>query len=108
MRGDGSYGDSADMQSLQSGADMRGGSTPAASQSLIPFGAPTQSPGEPVTAGSPLGAGIGPQAAGILDDKQATLEQLAPLLPSLELAANLPGATAETRAFVRALKARLG
>ena len=96
------------MTQLQQGADMRGGSSTPAAANLIPFGAPTQSPGEPVTAGSPLGAGIGPQAAGILDDKQATLEQLAPLLPSLELAANLPGATAETRAFVRALKARLG
>lgn len=95
------------MQQLQSGADMRGGSPTPAAASLIPFDAPTQSPGEPVTAGSPLGAGIGPQAAGIMDDQQATMEQMAPLLRSLELAANMPGATAETRAYVRALKARL-
>ena len=36
-----------------------------------------------------------------------TTEQLAPLVRSLEMAANLPSATPETRSYVRALKARL-
>lgn len=103
MRGDGSYGDSLDMQQLQGGAQMSG-PTPSG----IPLDAPTQSPGEPVTAGAPLGPGIGPQAAGIQDDQTASLEQLRPLLRSLELVANLPGSTQETRSFVRTLRARLG
>lgn len=92
------------MEAIQGGADMQGGGGHA---DLIPFGAPTQSPGEPVTAGAELGAGMGPQAAGIASDESATLEQLAPMMKSLEAAANLPNATPETRTFVRALKARL-
>lgn len=97
------------MEAIQGGADMQGGggSTPAPSANLIPFGAPSQNPGEPVTAGAALGAGIGPEAAGIANDESATLEQLAPLVRSLEMAANLPNATPETRTFVRALKAKL-
>lgn len=106
MRGDGSYGDSADMEQIQSGSPMQAQGGPTA-RDLIPFGAPSQSPTEPVTAGAELGAGIGPQAAGIASDSSATLDQMRPLVRSLEMAANLPSATAETRAFVRALKAKL-
>lgn len=103
---DGPYGSRQDMEQLQGGADMQGGGgDPAAN--LTPLASPTQSPGEPVTAGADTGAGIGPEAAGIASDGQATLEQLAPLVKSLEMAANLPGATPETRSYVRALKAKL-
>ena len=96
------------MEAIQGGADMQGGggSTPSPAN-LIPFGAPTQNPGEPVTAGAAAGPGIGPQAAGIANDQEATLTQLAPLVRSLEMAANLPDATPETRSYVRALKAKL-
>lgn len=104
----GAYGDRKDMQEIQSGAAMQGGGgttpTPAA---LIPFGAPTQSPGEPVTAGAELGAGIGPQAAGIQTDAQISAEQIRPMLRSLEAIANLPFSTPETRSFVRMLRSRL-
>jgi len=34
-------------------------------QGLVPLSAPTQRPDEPVTAGSPMGAGPGPEALGI-------------------------------------------
>lgn len=109
----GPYGSRQEMESIQSGATMQGGGggntapagpTPA---EMIPFGAPTQNPGEPVTAGADLGPGIGQQAAGIYNDSDATLQQLAPLVRSLEAVANLPTATPETRSYVRALKARL-
>lgn len=103
MRGDGSYGDSADMQSIESGAAMRGGPSTG---TMIPFGAPTQNPQEPVTAGAAAGPGIGPQAAGIQNDTDATLDQLKPLQRSLDVIANLPSATPQLRAFVRALKAQ--
>jgi hypothetical protein len=81
-----------------------GSPTPA---EMAPFASPTQLPNEPVTAGADLGPGIGPDAAGIVDDRAGTLEQLRPLLPSLELAANLPGASPAARTYVRNLKTQL-
>jgi hypothetical protein len=109
----GPYGSRKDMESIQSGAPMQGGGgalpAPAGPSpaDLIPFGAPTQNPGEPVTAGAALGPGIGPEAAGITDESSQTLDQLAPLIHSFDLAANLPSASPEFRSYVRALKARL-
>lgn len=81
------------------------GSTPAPTP--IPLDAPSQNPNEPVTAGADAGAGIDAAAAGIRSDKETTDEQLRPFLRSLETIANLPGSNAETRSFVRTLKARL-
>lgn len=101
----GAYGDRKEMQAIQSGADMQG--TPPPPQP-IPLNAPSQAPGEPITAGADMGPGIGPAAAGIQSDKEVTDAQLKPLLRSLELVANLPGSNAETRQYVRLLKARLG
>lgn len=99
----GGYGDRQEMASIQGGAPLAGGGGPAPT----PLDAPTARPDEPVTAGAALGAGPGPMGAGIMSDQQITNEQLAPLLRSLELVANLPGSNPETRSFVRNLKARL-
>jgi hypothetical protein len=101
----GPYGSRQDMEAIQSGAAMQGTSPLPRPTALHE---PTANPGEPVTAGAALGPGIGPEAAGIMSDKQGTDEQLRPLLASLELIANLPGSTPETRTYVRLLKARLG
>lgn len=101
----GPYGSRQEMEAIQAGADLAGGGN--AGPDAIPLDAPSQSPNEPVTAGADLGPGMGPIAAGITTDESATLEQLAPLVRSLETVANLPNATPETRTFVRALKARL-
>ena len=102
----GAYGDRKEMLDIQSGAPMAGGgATPP--PSAIPFDAPSMNPDEPVTAGAALGPGIGPEAAGIKDDEQATAEQMRPYLRSLERVANLPGSNAQTRAYVRMLRARL-
>jgi hypothetical protein len=101
----GPYGSRQDMQAIQGGAPMQG-TAPAPRPTALD--APTANPNEPVTAGAALGPGIGPEAAGIQSDKQATDEQLRPLMASLELIANLPGSNAETRSYVRLLKARLG
>lgn len=109
----GHYGDRKAMEDIQSGSPLQGGgggnAAPAgpAPADMIPFGAPTQNPGEPVTAGAALGPGIGPEAAGITNDSQASLDQLAGLLPSLAVIANLPSATPEVRAYYKALKARV-
>ena len=102
----GAYGDRKEMLDIQSGAPMAGGgATPP--PSAIPFDAPSMNPDEPVTAGAALGPGIGPEAAGIKDDEQATAEQMRPYLRSLERVANLPGSNQQTRTFVRNLRARL-
>lgn len=109
----GPYGSRQDQEAIQSGAPLQGGGggmpAPAGptAADLVPFGAPTQRPGEPVTAGAALGPGIGPQAAGIDNDSVASLKQMAPLVSSMELAANLPGATQEFRSFVQNLKAQV-
>ena len=100
----GPYGSRKDMAEIQGGADMQGSTPPPQG---IPFDAPTQNPGEPVTAGAALGPGIGPEAAGIKNDEQATAEQMRPLLKSLEVVANLPGSNPQTRSYVRKLRARL-
>jgi hypothetical protein len=81
------YGDGQDMINLQAQAPMSatrlGGNAPAPSaltaaaqqgaqqqqggmaQQVTPLSAPTQRPDEPVTTGSPMGAGAGPEAIGI-------------------------------------------
>ena len=105
----GEYGSRKEMEQLQSSSPMAEASTPASAPpaDLVPLGAPSQNPGEPVTAGAAAGPGMGPQAAGILNENEMSLEQLRPMLKSLELIANLPGSTPETRTFVRLLRAKL-
>lgn len=101
------YGERKAMLDMQGGAPMQGGGG-GMDRSMLPgLMDPTARPDEPVTAGAPIGAGIGPAAAGIQSDQQITNEQLRPLLRSLELVANQPGSNPETRSFVRLLKARL-
>lgn len=100
------------MESIQGGAPMAEAPAPAAAAGpspadLIPLGAPTANPGEPVTAGADLGPGMSARGAGILDENQISDEQLRPMLKSMEALANLPGSTPQTRSFVRMLKAKL-
>jgi len=101
----GAYGERSEMLGLQAGSPLAGGGMTRAS--LPPIDAPSARPEEPVTAGAPLGPGIGPKAAGIQSDAEVTNEKLRPLMRSLELMANLPGSNPETRTLVRNLKARL-
>lgn len=100
----GAYGDRQDMLGIQGSAPMQGGGE---SIPPTPFDAPTDRPDEPVTTGADAGAGLGSQAAGIDTDSTKSLKELAPLVASLELMANLPSATPESRSFVRNLKAQL-
>lgn len=102
---DAKYGEQKDMGEIQAGAPMAAAPLPQA----IPLGAPTNRPDEPVTAGNPLGEGIGPEAAGIdtrsLQQKDA--DALKGFLPLLEFMANRPGASPSSRVFVRTLKRNL-
>jgi len=108
----GAYGSRQDMENIQSGAPMA--QAPAPQQGpgpspadLIPLGAPSANPGEPVTAGADMGPGMSARGAGILDENEISDEQLRPMLKGLEAVANLPGSTPQTRSFVRMLKAKL-
>lgn len=104
MTGGGEYGETADLAALQSGADM-GAQRPRP----IPLTADSRRPDEPVTAGAPVGEGIGPTAAGIdmrsVDEQDAAA--LRAELPLLEYLANRDGATPSSRALIRRLKGNL-
>lgn len=100
----GAYGDRSEMQAIQSGAAMAQAPGTPRPPALTD---PTAYPDEPITAGADMGPGMGPQAAGIKSDYDITNDKLRPLVHSLEIIANLPQSNPETRAYVRALKARL-
>jgi hypothetical protein len=113
---DAAYGEQKTYQQQQSGAPMaqagtglsNPGPAPADLSRVTPMGAPSQFPGEPVTAGADGGAG---PSAGILGLGQQPLNdqgfaEVAQILPTLELMATSPMATDEFRAFVREVYAR--
>lgn len=103
----GPYGSRQEMAGIQGGAPMQGGGGAPPPPPPVPLGAETQNPDEPVTAGADGGPGMGQGGAGIGTDESQSLAQLAPLMESLEVVANLPFATPDTQDFVRQLKARL-
>lgn len=117
----GAYGENKSLNDLQAAAPMAAGdvpSPPSAGASpapprepvnVIPFNAPTQNPDEPVTAGNPMGPGVGPEAMGLQDPRTVAdrqdAQRLLEYLPTLEFIANLPGSSNAMRAYVRQIKA---
>ncbi|MEU8317102.1 hypothetical protein AB0C33_01925 [Nonomuraea sp. NPDC048881] len=114
--GDAAYGEQAAFQEAQAGAPMAmdnlaaggPGAAPGAPVEVTPFGAASSRPGEPVTAGAPVGAGVGLEALGLTtpdellrQDKQT----LSTYLPVLEFLANQPNAMPSLRTIVRQIKA---
>jgi len=97
------YGEQSNFQDIQGGAAM----ADSAQQmpDIVPLGAPTQRPNEPVTAGSPSGPGVGPEAIGMglsnKDQTQADVRQIAQYLPSLEKMANQSGVPTSFVRFVK-------
>jgi hypothetical protein len=116
---DARYGEQAQFQQDQAGARMGSPgpavATPAAGpagvnpSSLTPLDAPTARPGEPVTAGAPVGPGVGPEAIGLDSGGQVRgdLEKLRRYLPAFIAQANRPEATDSFRQFVRQLRTEL-
>ena len=111
------YGEQADFHAIQSGAPLAqapgvpSAPTPAGGPpSLTPLDAPTARPGEPVTAGAPMGPGPGPESLGLPDpnaDTPADLQRLRAYLPAfIEMAAR-PDASQSFRAAVKTMVARL-
>lgn len=116
---DAQYGEQQTFQGDQGGAPMAGnalvpggaGAPPRQPMPVVPFGAPTGRPGEPVTAGIDMGAGPGSASLGLLDpqavQQRADKDSLIKYLPVFEFLANRPGSSPSLRALVRDLKATL-
>lgn len=105
------YGEQQTFRQDQQAAPMGGGQPPVSPADLsgvVPFGAPSQRPMEPVTAGAAAGAGPGPEAMGLdNEDNDPGVQQLRQILPSLELMANMPQAGKAFRQFVRRVRAMM-
>lgn len=105
------YGEQQAYQAQQAGAplaadqggqaNLAGGGNPAAN--VIPLNAPTQRPGEPVTAGAPSGPGAG--AAGMPNMQQQDVQALQPYLPVLQFMAGQQDSSWALRNLVRQIKA---
>jgi len=114
------YGEGGALTQLQKGAPLAaspGGNTPAPAggagpagppANVTPFGAPSQQPGTPVTAGAALGPGPGPEALGIPNAPSTDMKALMNYLPVLEFMANQPGASTASRNLVRQIKGMQG
>lgn len=111
---DAAYGEQATFRQDQSGAPMARASAPtqgapaptADLSNVVPFGADSQRPGEPITSGADAGAGPGSEALGSVNPaNDPGLQYVRDLLPMYELAANLPNSTFGFRQFVRRLRA---
>lgn len=113
------YGEQKSFQQIQAGAPMAAGprmpNAPSTGEfaqamqgnkpSVVPFGAPTNRPGEPVTSGAARGAGPGMEALNLPPSvNKQDYQALRPALPALQLLANLPGATPGAQQFVRYLQ----
>jgi hypothetical protein len=116
---DAKYGEQQAFQNAQQAAPMAesagGMGAPSAApagpnpSNVVPFGAPTQNPDQPVTAGLPMGPGAGSTASPVqptLTPQQVT--RLKPYIPTLVLLASADDADPATKQFVRQLRAELG
>lgn len=115
------YGEGGALTQLQRAVPLAaspgGNATPAAAAgagtagpgpNVTPFGAPTQQPATPVTAGAALGPGPGTEALNLPNQPSDDMRKLLPALPVLEMMANAPGASSASRNLVRELKGLQG
>lgn len=72
------------------------------------FNRPSSRPNEPVTTGLPIGAGAGPEALQAAPNPNAELAKgLRGYMPALELIANLPTSSVQSRNFIRRVRGLL-
>lgn len=116
---DARYGENAAFRAAQQAAPMASGSPMGAPMGMagglpdlsgiVPMGAPSQRPDEPIMTGMPSGPGGGstaPSAAGGMTAEQAA--RMRSYLPVLVLLASQDDADPATKRFVRALRGELG
>jgi hypothetical protein len=111
---DAEYGEAKEYRTAQQGAPLAAapgasaqpaqpGPNPAAD--VVGFGAGTQRPDEPVTAGADAGLGPDSTSLGLPEDpEEVDIANMARVLPSLELVASSPFSTRDTRNMVRRLR----
>lgn len=106
---DAAYGEQKTFHDVQQGAPMAeaggagGPAQPPLDMSRVTaLSAASQHPNEPVTAGA--NAGAGPDASA-LGNRDASMDYLRAMLPTLEIAAAQPNSSIEFRQMVRRLKA---
>ena len=102
--GDGSYGNTAEMNELQAGGAMaqQQGPLPVDTSGLVPMGAESQHPDQPVTDGAAAGPG-----ASDLPGAEEDLMRYGAWLPVLKDLASRPEASNATRQLVRQLEAAM-
>lgn len=113
---DAAYGEQQTFRADQQGAPMAatpggaeaGAVAPADLSQVVPLGAASQSPDEPVTAGAAFGPGPGTEALGLSNsDNDPSVQNLRNILPALEIMANSPFAGPAFRQYVRRVRSVL-
>jgi hypothetical protein len=115
------YGEGVDTAAIKAGAplaktpNVRGATATDVRQAaqsagpITPLYAPSERPGEPVTAGIAMGAGPGPEVLGmsVNQDTEEDRNRLISYLPALEAAAADPNSSQAFRNYVRLVRANL-
>jgi hypothetical protein len=104
---DAAYGEQAQFQQDQAGAPMAGSARQM--PEVIPLGAPTRRPDEPVTAGVNAGPGPGSEILGLktpADVQVEDLSKLAELMPLMASFADSPQSSGTMKAFVKYLRSQ--
>jgi hypothetical protein len=111
---DASYGEQKEFQDMQAGAPMAKTPTPQMQlpnqmANVVPLSAPTQRPGEPVTAGVDVGPGPGREVLGLkgpVDNQLKDLSKLSKYMPLMMQFADSPESTGTMKAFVKYLRSQ--
>ena len=112
---DAGYGEQKEFQNMQAGAPMAKAPTqrmPMGGNPLgnvVPLTAPSQRPGEPVTAGVDAGPGPGREILGLKSPTETTLQDLSKLakyMPLMMQYADSPQSSGTMKAFVRYLRSQ--
>ena len=101
------YGEQKQFQADQAGAPMAKAPNPMAN--VVPLGAPTKRPSEPVTAGIDAGPGPGSEILGLKTPVDAQLQDLSVLakyMPMFETFADSPESSGTTKAFIKYLRSQ--
>jgi hypothetical protein len=112
------YGEGVETQAIQSGSplartgDVRparaGDVREAAAQAPVTeLFAPSERPGEPITAGIAMGEGAGPESLAMNQLKQGESDIIARYMPALDAMASAPDAPQSFRIFVRSLQGNM-
>jgi hypothetical protein len=105
---DAKYGENKAFREAQGAAPMSTGMPDLSG--IVPFGAPSLRPDEPITAGLPIGGGAGSSVAPALPANLSPEQQdrLRSYLPVLVVLASQDDVDPATKKFVRQLRAELG